>query len=203
MFPSSNYRCRPAPADRRAATSRRNRHYCASLADSVEPDLARCSPAVRPRCLAILASKMIEQCNLRGCHDTIEQGSSQPGDPAAGFIHKPMSQLGPLPDGLTAFLTRAHLKRKAKLEVLDVDPSALDGSGVSGQLGGNGRLGRIYKDRWKIAYKEGRPETRSLLRRAIDTYRQGFRGRLARCFGIGALARAHCKSSLVIVRLRE
>jgi tetratricopeptide (TPR) repeat protein len=38
----------------------------------------------------------------------------------------------------------------------------------------NGLLGRIYKDRWDSAKKEGRPEARSLLRRAIDTYLDGF-----------------------------
>jgi hypothetical protein len=38
----------------------------------------------------------------------------------------------------------------------------------------NGLLGRIYKDRWDIAREQGRPEARSLLRRAIDTYLQGF-----------------------------
>jgi hypothetical protein len=38
----------------------------------------------------------------------------------------------------------------------------------------NGLLGRMYKDRWDIARKEGRPEARSLLRRAVDTYADGF-----------------------------
>jgi tetratricopeptide (TPR) repeat protein len=38
----------------------------------------------------------------------------------------------------------------------------------------NGLLGRIYKDRWDLARKENRPEARSLLRRAIDTYLDGF-----------------------------
>ena len=38
----------------------------------------------------------------------------------------------------------------------------------------NGLLGRIYKDRWDAARKEARPEARSLLRRAIDTYLDGF-----------------------------
>jgi hypothetical protein len=38
----------------------------------------------------------------------------------------------------------------------------------------NGLLGRIYKDRWEIARNHGRPEARSLLRRAIDTYLEGF-----------------------------
>ena len=39
----------------------------------------------------------------------------------------------------------------------------------------NGLLGRIYKDRWDIA-REGAvlPEARGLLRRAIDTYLEGF-----------------------------
>jgi hypothetical protein len=38
----------------------------------------------------------------------------------------------------------------------------------------NGLLGRIYKDRWEIAREAKRPEARSLLRRAIDTYLEGF-----------------------------
>jgi hypothetical protein len=38
----------------------------------------------------------------------------------------------------------------------------------------NGLLGRIYKDRWELARQERRPEAKSLLRRAIDTYLQGF-----------------------------
>jgi hypothetical protein len=38
----------------------------------------------------------------------------------------------------------------------------------------NGLLGRIYKDRWEIARDQGLPEARSLLRRAIDTYLEGF-----------------------------
>jgi hypothetical protein len=38
----------------------------------------------------------------------------------------------------------------------------------------NGLLGRIYKDRWDAAKREGRPEARALLKRAIDTYLEGF-----------------------------
>jgi tetratricopeptide (TPR) repeat protein len=38
----------------------------------------------------------------------------------------------------------------------------------------NGLLGRIYKDRWEAAKGEGRPEARALLKRAIETYLQGF-----------------------------
>jgi tetratricopeptide (TPR) repeat protein len=39
----------------------------------------------------------------------------------------------------------------------------------------NGLLGRIYKDRWSKAKEAGqRPEARGLLRRAIDTYLEGF-----------------------------
>ncbi len=38
----------------------------------------------------------------------------------------------------------------------------------------NGLLGRIYKDRWDVARREGRAEARALLRRAIDTYVDGF-----------------------------
>jgi tetratricopeptide (TPR) repeat protein len=38
----------------------------------------------------------------------------------------------------------------------------------------NGLLGRIYKDRWDSAKTQGRPEARGLLRRAIETYLEGF-----------------------------
>jgi tetratricopeptide (TPR) repeat protein len=38
----------------------------------------------------------------------------------------------------------------------------------------NALLGRIYKDRWDIARKEGLPEARALLKNAIDTYLAGF-----------------------------
>jgi hypothetical protein len=38
----------------------------------------------------------------------------------------------------------------------------------------NGLLGRIYKDRWQIARDHGRPEAKSLLRRAIEVYLEGF-----------------------------
>ncbi len=38
----------------------------------------------------------------------------------------------------------------------------------------NGLLGRIYKDRWDAAKHDGRPEARALLKRAIDTYLEGF-----------------------------
>ncbi|MGB6536374.1 MAG: TRAFs-binding domain-containing protein [Xanthobacteraceae bacterium] len=38
----------------------------------------------------------------------------------------------------------------------------------------NGLLGRIYKDRWNKAKDAGRPEARSLLRRAIEAYLEGF-----------------------------
>ncbi|HEX2447707.1 MAG TPA: TRAFs-binding domain-containing protein [Methyloceanibacter sp.] len=38
----------------------------------------------------------------------------------------------------------------------------------------NALLGRIYKDRWDLAKKEGRPEARALLKKAIDAYLAGF-----------------------------
>jgi tetratricopeptide (TPR) repeat protein len=38
----------------------------------------------------------------------------------------------------------------------------------------NGLLGRMYKDRWELAKKEGLPEARALLKSAIDTYLAGF-----------------------------
>ncbi|MCJ7527390.1 MAG: DUF4071 domain-containing protein [Methyloceanibacter sp.] len=38
----------------------------------------------------------------------------------------------------------------------------------------NGLLGRIYKDRWDLAKKEGLPEARALLKSAVDTYLAGF-----------------------------
>src|SRR5271166_6655400 len=38
----------------------------------------------------------------------------------------------------------------------------------------NALLGRVYKDRWERAKREGRIEARSLLKRAIDAYVEGF-----------------------------
>ena len=38
----------------------------------------------------------------------------------------------------------------------------------------NGLLGRMYKDRWDLAKKDGLPEARALLKNAIDTYLAGF-----------------------------
>jgi len=38
----------------------------------------------------------------------------------------------------------------------------------------NGLLGRVYKDRWDAAKKEGKFEARALLKNAIDTYLAGF-----------------------------
>jgi len=38
----------------------------------------------------------------------------------------------------------------------------------------NGLLGRVYKDRWDQAKREGLPEARTLLKKAIDTYLAGF-----------------------------
>ena len=38
----------------------------------------------------------------------------------------------------------------------------------------NALLGRIYKDRWDVAKKQGLPEARALLKNAIDTYLAGF-----------------------------
>lgn len=38
----------------------------------------------------------------------------------------------------------------------------------------NALLGRIYKDRWDLAKKEGLPEARALLKSAIEAYLAGF-----------------------------
>jgi hypothetical protein len=38
----------------------------------------------------------------------------------------------------------------------------------------NGLLGRVYKDRWEQAKREGQPEARALLKNAINTYLAGF-----------------------------
>jgi tetratricopeptide (TPR) repeat protein len=38
----------------------------------------------------------------------------------------------------------------------------------------NGLLGRIYKDRWESAKQQGHIEARALLKRAAETYLQGF-----------------------------
>ncbi len=44
--------------------------------------------------------------------------------------------------------------------------------GPSSETGG--LLGRIYKDRWKAAKKDKRPDAPVLLKRAIETYLAGF-----------------------------
>jgi hypothetical protein len=38
----------------------------------------------------------------------------------------------------------------------------------------NGLLGRVYKDRWDRAKKDGLPEARALLKSAVDAYLAGF-----------------------------
>jgi tetratricopeptide (TPR) repeat protein len=65
------------------------------------------------------------------------------------------------------------LNREGRFEEAEkVLKAVIDEFGPSSET--NGLLGRMYKDRWDIAKKEGRPEARSLLRRAIDTYLDGF-----------------------------
>jgi tetratricopeptide (TPR) repeat protein len=52
----------------------------------------------------------------------------------------------------------------------------------------NGLLGRIYKDRWRAAKKEGLPEARALLKSAIDAYLAGFEADWRDAFpGVNAL----------------
>jgi hypothetical protein len=62
--------------------------------------------------------------------------------------------------------TRQTLQPEATAE--KVLKGVIDEFGPSSET--NGLLGRIYKDRWDNAKKEGRPEARSLLRRAIEAY---------------------------------
>jgi tetratricopeptide (TPR) repeat protein len=65
------------------------------------------------------------------------------------------------------------LNRQGRFEEAEkVLKAVIDEFGPSSET--NGLLGRMYKDRWTIARDEKRPEARSLLRRAIDTYAEGF-----------------------------
>ena len=93
--------------------------------------------------------------------------------------HKGMIELYqrmPLP------LQRAKLMREQLGFALNRDGRFADAekvlSEVIGEFGPssetNGLLGRMYKDRWDLAKKEGLPEARALLKSAIDTYLAGF-----------------------------
>jgi tetratricopeptide (TPR) repeat protein len=66
------------------------------------------------------------------------------------------------------------LNREGRFEDAEkVLKAVIDEFGPSSET--NGLLGRIYKDRWEAAKKEGRAlEARGLLRRAIETYLDGF-----------------------------
>jgi hypothetical protein len=93
--------------------------------------------------------------------------------------HKGMIELYhrmPLP------LQRAKMMREQLGFALNRDGRFADAekvlSEVIGEFGPssetNGLLGRMYKDRWDLAKKEGLPEARALLKSAIDTYLAGF-----------------------------
>jgi tetratricopeptide (TPR) repeat protein len=65
------------------------------------------------------------------------------------------------------------LNREGRFEEAEkVLKAVIDEFGPSSET--NALLGRSYKDRWDLARKEGRPEARGLLRRAIETYLEGF-----------------------------
>src|ERR1700674_153992 len=65
------------------------------------------------------------------------------------------------------------LNREGRFEDADKVLSEVIGEfGPSSET--NGLLGRMYKDRWDLAKKEGLPEARALLKSAIDTYLAGF-----------------------------
>jgi tetratricopeptide (TPR) repeat protein len=65
------------------------------------------------------------------------------------------------------------LNREGRFEEAEtVLTAVIDEFGPSSET--NGLLGRIYKDRWEKAKKDGRLEARALLQRAIKTYQQGF-----------------------------
>ena len=65
------------------------------------------------------------------------------------------------------------LNREGRFEEAEkILKAVIDEFGPSSET--NGLLGRIYKDRWENAKKEGRLEARALLKRAVETYLQGF-----------------------------
>jgi hypothetical protein len=65
------------------------------------------------------------------------------------------------------------LNRQGRFNEADkVLKAVVDEFGPSSET--NGLLGRIYKDRWESAKREGRMEAPALLRRAAETYLQGF-----------------------------
>lgn len=65
------------------------------------------------------------------------------------------------------------LNREGRFEEAEkVLKEVIDEFGPSSET--NGILGRVYKDRWDAAKKEGLPEARALLKNAIDTYLAGF-----------------------------
>ena len=82
----------------------------------------------------------------------------------------------PLPLQRAKMMREQHgfaLNRVGRFEEAEkVLKAVIDEFGPSSET--NGLLGRIYKDRWESARNEGRPEARALLKRAVDTYLQGF-----------------------------
>jgi tetratricopeptide (TPR) repeat protein len=65
------------------------------------------------------------------------------------------------------------LNREGRFEEAEkILKAVIDELGPSSET--NGLLGRIYKDRWESARKERRLEARALLKRAVETYLQGF-----------------------------
>jgi tetratricopeptide (TPR) repeat protein len=65
------------------------------------------------------------------------------------------------------------LNREGRFEEAEkILKAVIDEFGPSSES--NGLLGRIYKDRWEGAKKDGRLEARGLLKRAVETYLQGF-----------------------------
>src|SRR6202022_2839372 len=65
------------------------------------------------------------------------------------------------------------LNRAGRFEEAEkVLKAVIDEFGPSSET--NGLLGRIYKDRYESAKDQGRLEARAFLKRAIDTYLEGF-----------------------------
>jgi hypothetical protein len=68
----------------------------------------------------------------------------------------------------------------------------------------DGLLGRIYKDRWKTAEAEWRPEARALLKNAIDMYLAGFEADWRDAYpGVNAITLMEKLDNLILAKPRS